>query len=99
MNLEVSIRALRVRALVAKALHDSTSQVILVVCFINHALDQFLEGLMDIGIPSSAMVRLRGKSTGRTKPLTIRKQVCAKLTASHWAEIDKSKQKLEGHEK
>ena len=55
-------------ALVVKVLHDSTSQKIPVICFTNH---QFLEDLMDIGIPSSAMVRLGGKSTDRTKPLII----------------------------
>lgn len=85
-------------ALVAKVLHDSTSQKILVVCFTNHALDQFLEDLMDIGIPSSAMVRLGGKSTDRTKPLMIREQAGGKLDQTQWARIDKLKQRLQKHE-
>ncbi|KAI6121074.1 hypothetical protein F5141DRAFT_1200869 [Pisolithus sp. B1] len=38
-------------ALLAKALHMYTRQTILVVCYTNHALDQFLEDLIDIGIP------------------------------------------------
>lgn len=82
----------------AKVLHDSTSQNILVVCFTNHALDQFLEDLMDIGIPSSAMVRLGGKSTDRTKPLMIREQTSAKLDQNQWTQIDKLKQRLQKHE-
>ena len=86
-------------ALVAKVLHDSTDQVILVVCFTNHALDQFLEDLMNIGIPSGNMIRLGGKSTDRTKPLMLREQNTIKLTATHWAQIDKLKQKLQEHEK
>ncbi|KAH7348505.1 NFX1-type zinc finger-containing protein 1 [Rhexocercosporidium sp. MPI-PUGE-AT-0058] len=86
-------------ALVAKVLHDSTKQVILVVCFTNHALDQFLEDLMNIGIPAANMVRLGGKSTDRTKPLMIREQTSSKLNAGHWAQIDRLKQKLQAHEK
>jgi hypothetical protein len=68
------------------------------VCFTNHALDQFLEDLMDIGIPSSAMVRLGGKSTDRTKPLMIREQTSIKLNQTQWAQIDKLKQRLQKHE-
>lgn len=78
----------------ARALHDSTSQKILVVCFTNHALDQFLEDLMDIGIPQSAMVRLGSKSTDRTKPLMIREMVSAKAGQLRWAQIDKLKQSI-----
>ncbi|KAH6712371.1 NFX1-type zinc finger-containing protein 1 [Leptodontidium sp. MPI-SDFR-AT-0119] len=85
-------------ALVAKVLHDSTKEVILVVCFTNHALDQFLEDLMKIGIPAANMVRLGGKSTDRTKPLMLREQNSSKLKANHWAQIDKLKQRLETHE-
>ncbi|KAK4983644.1 hypothetical protein LTR50_007101 [Elasticomyces elasticus] len=81
-------------ALVAKVLHDSTSQKILVVCFTNHALDQFLEDLMDIGIPLSAMVRLGGKYTNRTKPLMIREQADVRLDQTQWAQIEKLRQRL-----
>lgn len=53
---------------------------------------------MDIGIPSSAMVRLGGKSTNRTKPLMIREQAGVKLNATQWSRIDKLKQRLTKHE-
>ncbi|KAI6026672.1 hypothetical protein BKA83DRAFT_4124296 [Pisolithus microcarpus] len=38
-------------ALLAKALRMYTSQTIFVVCYTNHALDQFLEDLIGVGIP------------------------------------------------
>ncbi|KAJ5448828.1 hypothetical protein N7445_003649 [Penicillium cf. griseofulvum] len=61
-------------ALLAKALHDNTKDKILVMCYTNHALDQFLEELLDIGIDSSAIVRLGSKSTRLTEPLGLFKQ-------------------------
>ncbi|EIN03493.1 P-loop containing nucleoside triphosphate hydrolase protein [Punctularia strigosozonata HHB-11173 SS5] len=61
-------------ALLAKSLYDFSSGKILVVCYTNHALDQFLEDLMKIGIPSSEMVRLGSKSTPATEPLLLRNQ-------------------------
>ncbi|OQD90595.1 hypothetical protein PENANT_c001G07088 [Penicillium antarcticum] len=61
-------------ALLAKALHDHTESRILVMCYTNHALDQFLEDLLDIGIDPSAIVRLGSKSTQRTEPLGLFKQ-------------------------
>jgi hypothetical protein len=86
-------------ALVAKALHEYTDQKILIVCFTNHALDQFLEDLMDIGIPSPDMVRLGGKSTTRTKPLTLYEQGGSKLSASQWDQINKLEVRLQQHQK
>ncbi|CDM26234.1 unnamed protein product [Penicillium roqueforti FM164] len=44
------------------------------MCYTNHALDQFLEDLLDIGIDPSAIVRLGSKSTRRTEPLGLFKQ-------------------------
>ena len=58
-------------ALIAKSIFQYTKTIILVVCFKNHALDQFLEDLLDIGIPSDQMVRLGGQSTPRTKSMQL----------------------------
>ena len=58
----------------AKVLHDRTNSKILVCCYTNHALDQFLEDLMKIGIPQSSIVRLGGKATTATEPLQLEKQ-------------------------
>ncbi|KIX03284.1 uncharacterized protein Z518_06836 [Rhinocladiella mackenziei CBS 650.93] len=61
-------------ALLAKVLHDHTNETILVICYTNHALDQFLEDLMDIGIPTESMVRLGSKSSDRTRKLGLAEQ-------------------------
>jgi hypothetical protein len=78
-------------SLLARTLHDYTEQSILVVCYTNHALDQFLEDLMDMGIPSDHMIRIGGKSTDRTEHLLVRKQTQNsghRLTRSDWDVID-----------
>ncbi|KAA1473256.1 P-loop containing nucleoside triphosphate hydrolase protein [Dentipellis sp. KUC8613] len=77
-------------ALLAKALHDSTRQRILVCCYTNHALDQFLEDLLNIGIPGHDMVRLGSKSSPRTTSLLIRDQLRngTKYRREHWDVID-----------
>jgi hypothetical protein len=58
------------------------------MCYTNHALDQFLEDLLDIGINSSSIVRLGSKSTPRTQPLTLKEQKTAtKRTQLTWNTI------------
>ncbi|KAK6434747.1 hypothetical protein LTR95_009062 [Oleoguttula sp. CCFEE 5521] len=61
-------------ALLSKGLVKHSSEKILVLCYTNHALDQFLESLLDIGIPADLMVRLGAKCTTRTAPLQLSKQ-------------------------
>ena len=76
-------------ALIAKSIYLFTKKVILVVCFTNHALDQFLEDLLDIGIPFEAMVRLGGKSTSRTKCMALNEQDTSNRHAtSSWKAIN-----------
>lgn len=60
-------------SLIAKAILSETAETILVVCYTNHALDQFLEELMDIGVPETEICRLGGsaKISARLQPLTI----------------------------
>ena len=80
-----------VGALCAKILLKQPTVKILVNCYTNHALDQFLEDLMDIGIPESEMVRIGGKSTLRTAPLslqTLGKSGPYRLTKADWREIE-----------
>ena len=60
--------------MLAKAVHDHTTQTILVICYTNHALDQFLEDFLDIGIPPENIVRLGSKSTPRTACLNLSEQ-------------------------
>ena len=79
-------------ALLAKVLHDQTDSKILVCCYTNHALDQFLEDLMKIGIPSSSMVRLGGKATTVTEPLQLEKQSTShRSTQADYMAIDGAK--------
>ncbi|KAF2637377.1 P-loop containing nucleoside triphosphate hydrolase protein [Massarina eburnea CBS 473.64] len=61
-------------ALIAKILHDDTSETMLVQTFTNHALDQFLEDLQNIGIPSESIVRLGHKTDPKNKALSIFEQ-------------------------
>ncbi|KAI1106987.1 P-loop containing nucleoside triphosphate hydrolase protein [Jackrogersella minutella] len=63
-----------VGALLAKILLDFTTETILVLSYTNHALDQFIEDMLDIGIGGAEIVRLGSKSTARTQPLTLSEQ-------------------------
>ncbi|KAI0387532.1 P-loop containing nucleoside triphosphate hydrolase protein [Hypomontagnella monticulosa] len=63
-----------VGAVLAKILLDKTRETMLVLSYTNHALDQFAEDLLDIGINPDNIVRLGSKSTDRTAPLTLRAQ-------------------------
>ena len=75
--------------MLAKILHDHTSRTILVCCYINHALDQFLEDLLDVGIPEYNIVRLGGTETQRTEPLTLHRQkYIDKFQREDWCTID-----------
>jgi AAA domain len=68
----------------------------MVLCYTNHALDQFLEDLMDIGIPGASMVRLGSKSTPRTQMLGLFGQ-SASTTSGHmtWSFIMERRQELD----
>ncbi|KAK2747019.1 hypothetical protein FQN55_005288 [Onygenales sp. PD_40] len=81
-------------AMIAKAIHDFSTETILVVCYTNHALDQFLEDLLDINIPKASIVRLGGpsKATLRTKELLVSQQGSGfKLKCDDWNIINTKK--------
>ncbi|PWY93542.1 AAA family ATPase [Aspergillus sclerotioniger CBS 115572] len=82
-------------ALIAKILHDYTSKTMMVICYTNHALDQFLEDLMDIGIPDTSMVRLGAKSTARTKALSLMDQPAGKSASISWPLVVKKRAELD----
>jgi replication-associated recombination protein RarA len=72
-------------ALLAKALYDHTDQRILVLCYTNHALDQFLEDIITIGVRTSDMLRLGSKSTDQTKKLSLHEQTTShRRTRNEW---------------
>ncbi|KAF9765394.1 hypothetical protein IL306_002338 [Fusarium sp. DS 682] len=59
-------------ALILLAILRLTNSRILVLSYTNHALDQFLEDLIDIGVSPDQMVRLGSKFTEATKPTLLR---------------------------
>lgn len=67
------------------------------MCYTNHALDQFLEDLLDIGIDGSHIVRLGSKSTPRTQSLSLKEQkINWKRTQITWNTINSLR--IEGDE-
>ncbi|PBK92624.1 P-loop containing nucleoside triphosphate hydrolase protein [Armillaria gallica] len=83
-------------ALLAKIIHDYSDLKILVVCYTNHALDQFLEDLLDVGIPIEQMVRMGGKYTPRTKPMALQyQQSPTRFTSLDYSVIDGCKREIE----
>ena len=86
-------------ALLAKALHDYTQQTILVVCYTNHALDQFLEDLRQIGIPDTDMVRLGGRAAPQLAHLNLfhssQRSSQPSRTKADWTMIDEFKNRLQ----
>ncbi|RAH75108.1 AAA family ATPase [Aspergillus aculeatinus CBS 121060] len=81
-------------ALIAKILHDKTCKTMMVICYTNHALDQFLENLLDIGIPESSMVRLGARSTPRTKHLGLFEQSIGTSVTDSWSFVLKKREDL-----
>ncbi|TVY77476.1 NFX1-type zinc finger-containing protein 1 [Fusarium oxysporum f. sp. cubense] len=59
-------------ALILLTILRLTKSRILVLSYTNHALDQFMEDLMDIGVSSDQMVRLGSKFTEATKSTLLR---------------------------
>ncbi|KAF2995559.1 hypothetical protein E8E13_003761 [Curvularia kusanoi] len=88
-----------VGALIAKVLKDHTHETILVLTFTNHALDQFLEDLQNIGIPNSDMLRLGSKASAATKPLSMyeQKNTGYKMSTQTWNMIDSQKSEAESY--
>ncbi|KAI6120180.1 P-loop containing nucleoside triphosphate hydrolase protein [Pisolithus croceorrhizus] len=86
-------------ALLAKALHMRTKQTILVVCYTNHALDQFLEDLIGIGIPREDIVRFGGRAKPALEDLSVFKMQRERVIRSKadWTLIDEAKQQASHH--
>lgn len=79
-------------ALAAHFVVKMTDLKILVITYTNHALDQFLEDLLDLGIGEHQMVRLGSKSTARTSPCLLSALRSGyQRTKSAWTVIDSLK--------
>ena len=67
------------------------------MCYTHHALDQFLEDLLDLDIPSSDMVRLgsAAKATARTQTLSLKDlRSSVKISQEQWAMLNIRKQDI-----
>jgi hypothetical protein len=86
--------------LIAKAIYLFSTQKILIVCYTNHALDQFLEDLLGVGIPTTSIVRLgsAAKSSTKTQSLVLSAQSTDfKLRRDDWDIVDKRKAEAKDH--
>jgi hypothetical protein len=84
-------------ALIAKILKDHTKETMLVLTYTNHALDQFLEDLRQIGIPDESMLRLGSKTSPATRSLAMREQKTSyKMSRQNWELLDAQKHEAEG---
>lgn len=84
-------------SLIAKAIHSFSTETILVVCYTHHALDQFLEDLLDLGIPATDIVRLGStkKATARTRLLSLHEmRASVKFTGLQHIIIDMAKENV-----
>ncbi|KIY50066.1 P-loop containing nucleoside triphosphate hydrolase protein [Fistulina hepatica ATCC 64428] len=88
-------------ALLAKLIYKHTSERILIVCYTNHALDQFVRDLKSVGIPQDEMVRIGGKIDATMDSMSLRKQKLPKglLGRAHYVTIDLLKQDATGRHK
>ena len=83
--------------MIAKAIRDFSKEKILVVCYTHHAVDQFLEELLDLGISTSDIVRLGNakKATQRTSPLSLWESVSRqKFTANQVRLLNKAREAI-----
>ncbi|KAG8626459.1 hypothetical protein KVT40_005404 [Elsinoe batatas] len=89
-------------ALAAKTLFRHSSLRILVLSYTNHALDQYLEDLLTVDIPSSEIVRLGSpyKASNTAKPLTLQQQLISnpnyRRTRQEWDLINHLRNDLSG---
>ena len=65
----------------------------LVVCYTNHALDQFLEDLISIGIAAGSIVRIGGRASAGVQHLSLQSQERKKYPRSkaEWTLIEEAK--------
>ena len=72
----------------ASAFPASSDTKILVTCYTNHALDQVLEDLINIGIPRSEIVRIGSKANQATVDLSL--QSLSKSSGYRMSRYDRS---------
>lgn len=85
-------------ALVTYFLLKYTTRKVLVITYTNHALDQFIEDLFELGIQGEDIVRLGSKSTPKTSSLLLSAQRAEhRRSRESWSVIDRLKQDATEH--
>ena len=73
-----------------------TDHNVLVCCYTNHALDQFLEDLLEQGIPEKDIVRLGSKPSPTTKCMALAAQTHEYwFSSADWDEIGEMRSRLQ----
>ncbi|KAF9791979.1 P-loop containing nucleoside triphosphate hydrolase protein [Thelephora terrestris] len=76
-------------ALLVNTFYKLTSHNVLVCCFTNHALDQFLEDLLKQGIPAEQIVRLGSRASPTTQGMALSAQTHGyRFTRFDWEDIN-----------
>jgi len=73
------------------AFAESSNTKILVNCYTNHALDQFLEDLINIGIPKDEIVRIGGQPNQTTADLSLQslgKSSGYRMSGYDWRKVE-----------
>ncbi|KAH9863899.1 hypothetical protein J1614_009831 [Plenodomus biglobosus] len=85
-------------SLIARILHDTTTESILVLTYTNHALDQFLDDIRNVGIPDASIVRLGGKFSATTRALSMSEQrIGDKMSRQTFSMIEEQKAQAESY--
>ena len=77
----------------------SSNTKILVNCYTNHALDQFLEDLINIGIPKNEIVRIGGKPSQATASLSLQslaKTSGYRMSRDDWEVVEGLREERDG---
>ena len=82
-------------ALLVHAFYKLTDYRIVVCCYTNHALDQFLEDLLKQGIPKTHMVRLGSKSSPATASMALSAQTTYRFNIFDWEDINELSHSLD----
>ncbi|KAH8917273.1 P-loop containing nucleoside triphosphate hydrolase protein [Atractiella rhizophila] len=82
-------------SLLLKILYQHTNARILVVTYTNHALDQFLDDILNRGVDPTDVIRLGGKAPLRHEAMTMFRQNPYKLAKSSWNSITEYRSKGE----
>ncbi|TGZ77525.1 NFX1-type zinc finger-containing protein 1 [Ascodesmis nigricans] len=86
-------------ALLTKILFDNTKKTILIATYTNHALDTFLEDLLQYGIPHDHILRIGGRAADTVERLSLYNQPRTRLDSKAWKRVAVLKTEAENLER